>query len=922
MKILHLLVLLLVAALPCFAEDAVQEYFRSAHSYLDKGEPKAAVIQLKNLLKESPFNAQARFLLGQTYLTLGDGASAVKELEKAQEFNLDKTELFIPLGRAYLMAGRPQKVLERISPDSEFSSQNQATLWALRGMASLMTGDTEKAGESFTESLSLDQSSGDALRGAARLALVKQDFKEAIRLAEQALANDRKDIEAWLVLGETERISGNNPAAIKAFDNAVELDATRIPGYLNRATAYIADGKIDKATADIKAIRELAGDIPLVLYLEGVVAFDRKEIQKAKDALLEVLKSVPNHQPSQLLLGTIAYFEGEPELAQSYLNGYVSNQPNNLPAVKLLAATYMKLQHPADATDLLERVASQAQDDPQYLALLGSAYMQSKQFDKGTELLTKAAKLAPDVAAIRAQLAIGHIASGQMERAVGELENAVDLGQGLIQADVMLVLTLIQQKSYDQALVKARQLSQKMPDNPMPDNLLGAIYLARGDNEKAEKHWLDALKIKADYASAMINLAKLEVKNGAYRSAEQWYQKVLATHATNLEALLGLARLAQIQNEPGKVLEWLKLAQEKLPNAVEPSLMRAEYIISNGDSKSALEIVRKLKLSHPDNSLVMRSFGLIQMKVGKKSGAITTFRELLAKDETQPESHHLLAQALSQAGDTKAAIVEWDAALKLSPHYLEAAAAKAQLALREGRYSGSIVLARKIQSKHENSSVGFQLEGDAHTALKDYAKANLSYQKAYRLEPNSYLARRVFQTYRQVGNKRKSYSTLEAWLTANSTDTDSWTLLGMARQEDGDAGKAISAYEAAYKIHDKNSIAVNNLAWLYQETGNEQRAVEMAEKLLRLAADNPEMTDTAGWVLLKNGQQDRALVLLQQAALKAPSQTAIRVHLAEGLIKTNRIAEAKKELNKLLKNHNDFPERLEAESLLNSLRHE
>ncbi len=921
MKILQLLFLLFVAAWPCFAEDTVEEYFQSALSYLDKGEPKAAVIQLKNLLREAPFNGQARFLLGQTYLTLGDGASAVKELQKAQEFNIDKSELFIPLGRAYLMVGRPQKVLEQIRPDADFSIQNQATIWALRGVASLMAGDTEEAGKNFAESLRLDKSSGDGLRGAARLALVKQDFKEAIRLAKQALANDRKDIEAWLIVGETERVSGNFQAAIKAFDNVVALDAASIPGHLNRATAYIADGKIEKASADIQTVRDTAGDIPLVLYLEGVIAFDRKETKKAKDVLLQVLKLIPSHQPSRLLLGAIAYFEEEPKLAQSYLYSYVSNQPNNLPAVELLAATYMKLQRPADAAELLETVASQGHDDPQYLALLGSAYMQNKQFDKGTELLTEAIKLAPDIAAIRAQLAIGHIASGQMERAIGELENAVDLGQGLIQADVMLVLTLIQQKSYDQALVKARRLSQKMPDNPITENLLGTIYFAKGDNINAKKHWLDALKIESDYVSAMINIAKLEIKKGEYRSAEQWYQKVLEVQSTNLEALLSLARLAQLQNEPEKVVERLKLAQEKLPNAVEPALMRAEYSLSKGDSNAALDIVRKLKLSHPNNVLVARSLGLIQMKVGQVSSAITTIRELLAKDETEPEPHHLLAQALSQAGDTKAANLEWDIALKLSPNYLEAAAAKTQSAIKEGLYSDAIKLARKIQSKHENSSVGFQLEGDAHTALKDYAKANLAYQKGYQLEPNSYLARRVFQTYRQAGNKRKSYSGLEAWLTKNPTDANAWTLLGMARQEDGDVNKAISAYETAYKIHEENPIAVNNLAWLYQETGNE-RAVEMAEKLLTLAADNPEMTDTAGWVLLKNGQEDRALVLLQQAALKAPNQTAIRVHLAESLIKTHRIVEAERELNRLLKNNKDFPERLEAEILLNSLRNE
>ena len=44
--------------------ETVADYLHDAKEYYQKGEIKAAVIQLKNALKESPNNGEARLLLG------------------------------------------------------------------------------------------------------------------------------------------------------------------------------------------------------------------------------------------------------------------------------------------------------------------------------------------------------------------------------------------------------------------------------------------------------------------------------------------------------------------------------------------------------------------------------------------------------------------------------------------------------------------------------------------------------------------------------------------------------------------------------------------------------------------------------------------------------------------------------------------
>ena len=112
--------------------------------------------------------------------------------------------------------------------------------------------------------------------------------------------------------------------------------------------------------------------------------------------------------------------------------------------------------------------------------------------------------------------------------------------------------------------------------------------------------------------------------------------------------------------------------------------------------------------------------------------------------------------------------------------------------------------------------------------------------------------------------------------------------------------------------------ALNNLAWLYQEENNPE-GVKYAERAYQLVPNRPEVIDTLGWLLVQNGETNRGLVLLQEAATKAPHIPDIRYHMAAALEKAGRRDEARKELDRLLKSNKTFPERDKAEALREQL---
>lgn len=915
--------LCLAAAFTCIsligsAAVAEPDYMSQARSHMEKGDAKAAAIQLKNLLRKAPMDGDARLLLGEAYLKLGDGPAAIKELERARDLHLPKERWSVPLARSYLYSGKPQAVIDNFSADSALPEPTQARLHALQGMAYISLGKPESGEVAFNRTLAIEPDAEDALLGLARIAISQLDYGTAVDHSRKVLGMDRKNTSAWILLGESQRLGGKSNDAVTAFGHAIENQPDSVQARLGRATSNIALRKYQEAQRDIDHVRKTRGDIPLALYLNGLIAFQSKNLDEAEKSLNQVVSAMPNHPPSQLLLGSIAYSRGNLETALSHLSRYTSVVPNHLMSAKLLAATYIKLKQAEQAISALKGFHKAAESDPQYLALLGSAYIQARQFDKGTELLTRAAELAPDTASIHTQLAMGHIAAGDLDDAVGELENAVDLDQGLLQADVMLVMARIRQKKYDEAIEAANTLAEKMPDNPVPQNLLAAAYLARGGFEEAERHWKRALKIDPKYMTAAINLAGLELKRDNLEAAADQYKWVLNQQSTHLGALIGLGKIAERRKDYADMRNWLEKARQRNPDAIQPAVMLSRYHVMQGKPLKALKMARAAHSSHHKNAIVLENLGQIQLAANEVTNAVASFEELARIAGPNPKANTLLGRALYAKKDFDAAERAFDKALEIAPGYLPALVAKGDLALGQKDFTKVFQVARQVQREKPEITDGFRLEGDAHFALKRYPNAIQAYKKANQLTESGVLTTRLFKSHVAAGDYDSAFSVMENWLKKSKEDAESWVLLAMAYQQQNHTVKAIAAYETAHKLIPDNAMVANNLAWMYQEAGD-GRAVELAEKTLDNADNNPEILDTAGWILTQNGKASKGLLLLKQAAVQAPHIPLIRLHVAQALVETGQREEARKELKRLLSENKKFPERGDAERLLASL---
>jgi putative PEP-CTERM system TPR-repeat lipoprotein len=897
-------------------KQSVEELISDARHYQMQGEHKSAIIQLKNVLQQAPEHGDARYLLGTIYVETGDGQSAEKELRKALELNQEAARVRPYLARALLLRGEYQQVVDELAKVDVPSAE----LLSLRGQAELALGRADEAKESFNHALRLEPELADALLGQARIASAEKNLAAAATLIERALASSPKSLEGWLMKGDIARLRADNEAAKSAYLKAVEYHPDRHQARLTLASAQIASAEFDKARQQIQTVRQAARAHPMANYLLAFIEFRQKNYSAAKEALLEVLKVAPDHVPSVLLAGVVDFALGQNSQAEKHLSWVLARMPNNLYARRLLVAALLRRHEVEHALEIAEKGLGQSSEDTGLLALAAEAHMQNGNFAKATQYFQKAALLEPKNAAPRTGLGLSRLAAGETERAIDELESAAKLDTERYQADVLLIMTHLRNKAYDNALDALNGLEKKQPDNPLTHNLRAAAYLGKKDDANARKNLERALAIQPTYFPAAANLAQLDLKDNKVQEAKKRFESILAYDKNHLQAMLALAELARRTGAPkAEAVGWLEKAKKANTGSVQPHLALARVHHLSGDMKSALAAAQDARNANPENPEVLNMLGQTQLLAGEKEHAVTTYTKLVQVSHKSPAAHFQLAGAQAATGNQTAAAQSLKKALELKPDFLEAQTALVKLDVQSGRLSEAMAIAQQVQKQTPKNSAGFLLEGDVLLAEKKYAQAAKAYTTGYNLQKSAAAAVKIHHAQVLAGKPEVGMATLSKWIKENPNDVGARFYLAEQNLKSGQYSEAIDQYQRVLSQQPENVLALNNLACAYQQA-KDPRALEYAERAYRLRPDNAAIADTLGWVLVERGDTRRGLELLQKASSLAPKAQEIRYHLAQAWLKSGQRDKAREELEHIQANRIKFPQEAEITVLLKQLK--
>jgi putative PEP-CTERM system TPR-repeat lipoprotein len=903
---------------PGQAADKAEAFLQQARGYFEKGELKAAVIELKNALQQDPSLVPARHLLGQAYLRVGNGPGAEKELERARALGLNSPQLVLDLAEAKLLQRRAGEVLELLEPVPEGAAPLRVRGLTLRGLAEAASGRRQEARASLEAALELQPDNPRASLALAQLDLLDADAGAAGARVEAVLGQHPGHLQALLLQAEIQRKAGRLEAAVSTYDTALKHQPGALAAHLGRATAALALGRLELARADLEAVDQVQKGLPTTHYLRGLLAYLERSLDVARGELQQVLGVAPEHAPSQLLFGLVSYDRQEYETAEEFLGRFLTAQPGNLAALKTQAAARLKLKNPKGAVELLQPLVHGESRDVQLLTLLGSAYLMTGEYARGAELLQAAVELQPDAAPLRTQLALGLLAEGQSAAAADQLQAAVDLGQDLIQADVLLVMTHLRARELDKALQASQALEQRLPDNPLAYNLTGLTYLARKEPDQARARFTKALETDPKFVTAEANLARLDLADGDRVAAGRRFRRIVEVEPASLTGLVGLAGIAELDGDRAAMVQYLEQAAAANPRAAQPSVLLARHHLKSREPLKALAAAAEAQRRSPDSPAVLDVLARAQVAAGEASSAARTFERLAGAAPTA-DNYQRLARARAAAKDFRGAREAARQALTLQPEALAPKLLLGAIELQDGGENEALRLAQAIQQEHPKQVDGYRLEGLVRARLGEWATAAEAFQRAYGIEKSASLARQLAGVQQKLGRPEDAVAVLRDWLGQQADDHGTRMALAMALQAAGKNPEAITEYEALVAAKQEHGVLLNNLAWLYFQQGD-ARATALAERAYALEPRRGEVADTYGWILLNTGgDRNQALTALQSAYLSLPGNAEIGYHVAVALHRMGRDEEALRTLRTALAEAPRFGDLEQARALLAQL---
>jgi putative PEP-CTERM system TPR-repeat lipoprotein len=908
--------LLLAAGISgCGKTESSATLLADAKQYQQKGDNKAALIQLKNAASKSPEDAEVRFELARTYIDTGDSMSAEKEIRKAISLGYDRVRAAPLLAMALLMQGQPQKAIDATNEDLAKASPELLTS---RGDAYTALNDTAKASEAYQKALSAKPGAPAPLVGLARLAIGSNDSAGANRYLEQALAANPKDPGVWMFKAAMLRGSNKLDEAQAAYGQVLAFKPDHGGALLDRAQLRAEAGQFDAAQSDIAAARKVAPGSLMVAYTQAVLDFRQGKFAAAKESVQQVTRRAPDYMPAVLLSAAVDLNLGAHAQAEQSLNRYLEKYPDNGYARKLLAQTLLKSARPAEATAALEPMLKDGANDGQLMALAGMSAAQSKDFDKASDYFQKASVIDPKSVSVRTSLGLSKMSGGDTEAGIAELEQAAALNPKSEPAAVALVRAHVSVKQFDKALAAAARVEPNHPNSAALHNLKGGAYLGKGDTANARTSFDKAASLQASDFSPVMNLAQLDMNQKNPDAAKKRIESFLAKNKNHVEATFALADIATVQGRKDDATALLEKAAADNPNAAAPALRLGAHYLANKQPQKALTLARKAKSLQPTNLELSDLLGQAQIANEDLGGALDTYSTLVKLAPKSAAAQMRMARVHVLQKNYAAATDDLKRAVALEPGYMPARLAQVELAARTGKMDDALGMARQMQSQMPKSAAGYVVEGDLQTKLERPALALAAYEKALTLSKSQSILLKVVDSMKRMGKSKEAELRVTQWLKANPSDGVAQLYLAELHMANKQFKPAAELLQGLLKRQPDSVIVLNNLAWTWQQD-KDPRALGMAERAAKLAPENPAVLDTLGWILVEQGDVKRALPLLQKALSLAPAAPEIRYHQAAALSKSGDKAGARKELEKLLAEKKPFAQQDEARALLKLL---
>uniref|UniRef100_A0A914W2S6 Tetratricopeptide repeat protein 21B n=1 Tax=Plectus sambesii TaxID=2011161 RepID=A0A914W2S6_9BILA len=679
-------------------------------------------------------------------------------------------------------------------------------------------------------------------------------------LCEKALSANRT-AEHQAELAKQLRMLGQNKVALKAYRQALEMEASTPDSLLGIVSCYLADGNLSDAQAQVDFVKaahqEAAGSVMLI-YMEALIA---KRKHKSYQEVTNMFKSVIDAHFSKLqsVPFGLDYFRLlEPDFVLDVVTelfDYVSVEPAKPGSV------------PDSTLKEIQRI----------LAVVNDA---CPGLSDATYLLGKCRYLA-----------------GESDAAQKTLTQCLEKDQTFADAHLLMAQIFLQKNNFKQAsqsLEVGLSFNFQVRDHPLY-HLIKARIQKRSNHMEGAVQQLEAAMALPGFKSNKGGGEQVVTKAGKTSRLELTESDRVAIYLELIDCLQALNRTEEATKLMHTALEEFKGTNEE----ERLMLCNADLALARGDADKALSLLQSV-LPEQSNYLAARQKMAeiyLHHKKDKRQFAIC-YKELVEKNPS-PQAFVLLGDAYMSIQEPERAIEVYEAALKRNPkdhalarkigqayvqahlyakavNYYEAALKTGQQSYLRQDLAELLFRLRNFEKCQRVLKQGLERDGGGVDvmAMIDEVKYLVLLSKLYFETGNWQQAVEDLGKAKEQQTRilKRGPSEVPDMIEQRKLAANICCQLGQFHQNQREFSKAIELYKEALSYSDNDPKIMLALAHMYLATGALDECNQQCQILLKIDKDNDQATLMLADLMYQRNEIDQASLHFSQLLDRNPNQ--------------------------------------------------
>ncbi len=630
-------------------------YYAQGQLRLKSGNYEKAIQSLEKMLEYTPDYLPARYYLGIAHYRLGN----IEQADQNATLFRTRAPRFPGAHRLYAAVKYSQgefdearEVLENLL---SFIPEDTWSLAMLSDIA-LVQGDASQSVEGYRRLVELYPDSVSAHRNLA-LGLMVMDPKQARQVLLEQLdkegGGERATETKTLVLLSYLRAQQWDEAVVAAQDLIAD-DGKNWDAYTLLAGAYTGKGETDKAReAYRQALQLRPGNMNAANNLARLEV-KSGNLKAARTLYEEMRDNNPDEVAPILYLNALDQQEGKFEEAQARLESAIATHPAETTLKLALARLYLTTGQPSSVLSMSYELNADQANSPAMLQVLGDAQFALGQPAAAAEVYEKLVRAVPDVATLHYLLGRAYASAGRLGDAYEQLQEAVQIDDEHYASQILRIQLLRLENKGAQARQLLTALDSQLTDRPEVLVEQGWLALYENDFDAARAAFEKAFA-RAPINDMVVQLGVVDWQDGKPEAAIERYKEWLAKNPDDPKILIHLGNTylqLGMDDDAVRVFESLRKLNPDNPVV----LNNLAWLLRKTSPDKAMDYAERTVQLAPGWGAALDTLGSIQLEQGDLNRAERSFEQALQRSPGNPDIRYHLAVVSARRGNTGQAV--------------------------------------------------------------------------------------------------------------------------------------------------------------------------------------------------------------------------------------------------------------------------